>query len=319
LPLKIQCILEIRTYQPNLRQVWNAVVDNSINGTFILKREYLEYHGDRFVDSSLVFFDGKEAIGVFPAEAKNMRIHSYRGLTYAGWIVVEGLSKEMLEAMVVGTIQYFRNKGFQSLEIKSVPDFLCSGNQKELLEAIAPADPKISDKAIFHSTKLPCQITDRGRIWGLKKANAFGLQVVESDDFSGFWVKVLEPHLKDKFQNKPVHSLEEILLLKSRFPNNIKIYTVEKGGEMVAGTVLFLDRGFLHTQYIGSSENGRKYRALDLLFTQILEEFNTSKKYLSLGTSSDSRTGKPIPGLITWKESFGAVAVAVPIFYWDLS
>jgi len=310
--------LEIRNYQSNLMQVWNAVIDKSINGTFLLKREYIEYHGDRFVDSSLVFFDGKEAIGVFAAEAENKRIYSHRGLTYAGWIVVEGLSKEMLEKMVLGTLQYFRSKEFQSVEIKTVPDFLCNGNQRELMDAIAHADPTISLKAIFHATTLPFQITDRGRSWGQKKANAFGLQAKESDDFSGFWVKVLEPHLKDKFQSKPVHSLEEIQLLKSRFPGNIKIYTVEKEGEIVAGTVLFIDGRFLHTQYIGSTENGRKYRALDLLFSQILEEFNSSKKYLSLGTSLDSRTGKPIQSLITWKESLGAVPVVVPRFYWEL-
>lgn len=311
--------MNISRYQPSLNEVWNTVVDNSINGTFLHRREFIEYHNDRFIDDSLVFFEGNQVIGVFPAEVENKQVYSHRGLTYAGWIVVKGLSQETLQRMVLGTMQYYRSKGFKVLEIKSVPDFFCHESQVELFEAIHFAGLKIRENAVFHVSALPCQITDRGRKWGLKKAVSFGLRVMVEEDFQEFWKNVLEPHLNDKFQNRPVHSLEEIQLLKSRFPENIKTYTVQKEGETLAGTVLFIDKDFLHTQYIASTEKGRDYRALDLLFTKIFEEFNSTKKSLSMGTSCDSRTGEPISGLVSWKESLGGVPVNVPIFFGNLN
>ena len=292
------------------------MVENSINGTFLHHREFIEYHEDKFEDVSLVFFEGGHPIAVFPAEVNNGQVSSHRGLTYEGWIVIGGLSQETLRKMVLGTIRWYQSRGFQTMAIKSVPEFLCRGSQKDLIEAIQSTDPEISEKAVFHTTALPYQITDRGRKWGQKKAIAFGLELKVSDDFEGFWEKVLEPLLEDKFQNTPVHSLKEILLLKSRFPENIMIYTAYKDGEILAGTVLFIDRGFLHAQYIASTKNGRKYRALDLLFAGIIEEFKSNKKHLSLGSSCDSRTGIPIPGLVRWKESLGAIPVEVPRFYW---
>ena len=38
------------------KNIWNVFIDLSKNGTFMLKRDYMEYHSDRFVDHSLMFY-----------------------------------------------------------------------------------------------------------------------------------------------------------------------------------------------------------------------------------------------------------------------
>ena len=44
--------------------------------------------------------------------------------------------------------------------------------------------------------------------------------------------------LMEKYDRHPVHSLDEILLLHSRFPENIKLYTAMLGDEILAGVVM---------------------------------------------------------------------------------
>lgn len=43
-------------YTPALKAEWDAAVEASRNGTFLFRRDYLEYHADRFPDCSYLFF-----------------------------------------------------------------------------------------------------------------------------------------------------------------------------------------------------------------------------------------------------------------------
>ena len=52
-------ILTLSRYTPAHRLTWNDFVRQSRNGTFLLEREYMEYHADRFADHSLLFYKGK--------------------------------------------------------------------------------------------------------------------------------------------------------------------------------------------------------------------------------------------------------------------
>jgi len=309
--------LIVQSYQNDLKAAWDAVVDKSINGTFIHKRDFMEYHGDRFQECSLIFFLDEQAVAILPAEKSSEKVFSYRGLTYAGWIMTERMQGELLSLLIRDTLQYFKLKGFQSLEIRSVPDFFCLGNQAELKHVLNQSKPQLVHNGIFYTTPLPFQVLDRGRKWGIKKAISQSLRVNESVDFEGFWTTVLEPHLLEKFKNKPVHSLTDISFLKGCFPENIKLFAVYLNEEMIAGTVLFISKNAVHTQYIASNATGRELRALDLLFDVILNRYNRDKAYLSLGTSLDARTGKPIAGLVQWKESLGAKRFEAPVFLWE--
>ncbi|WP_373521494.1 hypothetical protein [Aquiflexum sp.] len=306
--------LILKPYQSEFKADWDAVVGSSINGTFIHQRDFITYHGDRFDECSLIFFDREKPVAVFPAEKSGNQVYSHRGLTHSGWIFRKDLEEELLTIVINDTLQYFRTKGCQSLEVRLVPDFFCSGSTLTMKTIIRKLEPELVKKSIFHATTLPFEISARGRKWGRKKAESLGLMVEESPDFEGFWKKVLEPHLFEKFHNQPVHSLEEILYLKSRFQKNIKLYVVYQETEMLAGTVLFFQNEVVHCQYIASTAKGRESRALDLLFGVLLDKFNLDKSYLSLGTSLDTRTGNPIASLIKWKESLGGNGVEVGVW-----
>lgn len=50
------------------KEVWDAFVGRSKNATFLLKRDYMDYHADRFPDHSLMLYDDSgELVTLLPA------------------------------------------------------------------------------------------------------------------------------------------------------------------------------------------------------------------------------------------------------------
>ena len=49
-------MFEIVRYTAEKADEWNAFVAESKNGTFLFNRGYMDYHADRFVDHSLMFY-----------------------------------------------------------------------------------------------------------------------------------------------------------------------------------------------------------------------------------------------------------------------
>ena len=78
----------LRMYSPDMRRDWDAFVDASRNSTFLFRREYLEYHADRFADHSLLAFKRGSLRALLPANiTSDGTLHSHQGLTYGGWIL----------------------------------------------------------------------------------------------------------------------------------------------------------------------------------------------------------------------------------------
>lgn len=73
-------------YNKEYKKYWDDFIDNSKNGTFLLKRDYMEYHSDRFNDYSIMFFENGKLTALLPASIKDGEVCSHGGLTYGGII-----------------------------------------------------------------------------------------------------------------------------------------------------------------------------------------------------------------------------------------
>ena len=90
----------------------------------------------------------------------------------------------------------------------------------------------------------------------------------------------------ERHQSRPVHTLEEIMLLHHRFPQQILLYRVCRAeGRTVAGCVLYVTKRVVHVQYIGSTPEGRACGAVDLLFYHLIHEAYKDVPYFDMGTS----------------------------------
>ena len=85
-----------------------------------------------------------------------------------------------------------------------------------------------------------------------------------TDDLEAFW-NILAGILMEKHHKKPVHTVKELQLLHSRFPEQIKLYVAREGGNVVAGALIYDMGHVVHTQYLASSAEGKRDGALDLL------------------------------------------------------
>lgn len=80
-------MLQIRKYTPADKAQWDKFVETSRNGTFLFRRDFMDYHADRFADHSLIAEDERGWLAVLPANAAGTAFHSHQGLTYGGFVL----------------------------------------------------------------------------------------------------------------------------------------------------------------------------------------------------------------------------------------
>lgn len=306
-------------YQPCHRDVWDAFVTQSKNATFLLNRDYLEYHSDRFEDCSLIFQVDDKICGLLPANRRGNILHSHQGLTYGGLLLNAESTTPLVLDMFTGLIDWMRAQGMAALEYKTIPTIYHALPAEEDRYALFRHNARLVRRDVLSVVDLahrgPVQTR---RMRGARKAAKQGVKVeCHSERWGDYW-QLLTEHLMSRFSVPPVHKLDEIELLQQRFPSEIWLATAEHQGDVIAGVVIFETPRVAHVQYIASSEAGRELAALDLIFMTLIEKL-TSKRYFDFGISNEDQGRRLNVGLIEQKEGFGARAVVHDFYRLDLS
>ena len=295
-------MFEIKYYTPSEIEAWNELIDISSNGVFLHSRNFMDYHKDRFTDASLLIYSGKELLAVLPGNSYQKSFLSHQGLTYGGWIFKKGIDSVLQQEIIQSTLKFLFTKGFDRIRVKPVPEFYHSeklDNDALMLSSggvLVDEDPN-------YAIELPKVISDRGKRWGVQKAMNLGIHIEEDDGFVTFWEEILMPYHKQVLGYEPVHSLAEIEYLAGKNPEKIRQFNAYHKGEILAGVTVFVHPEVARTQYIASTEDGRKNRAVDLLIGFLMR--HVGEKYIDLGGVTDPKTGLPKESLVQWKESFG--------------
>lgn len=306
--------LEVRPYRPELSDVWDRFVENSRNGTFQLQRPYMEYHADRFQDHSLVVSSGEKILTLLPANRVDSSLHSHAGLSYGGFIVDRQVTAPLMLEIFDCVAEHLQHDGISRLIYKPVPHIYHAMPAEEDLYALFRRDAILQGRLMLTvvdmGNRFPFQ---ERRKRGINKAASAGITISESGAWREFW-DLLSDHLKQKFDTVPVHSLEEILLLQSRFPRKIRLFEAYKGRDLVAGTVIYETERVAHVQYVASNDNGRSTGALDLLFATLLDQIFARKRYFDFGSSNEDHGRVLNAGLIDQKCGFGGRGVVQDIY-----
>ena len=111
----------LKPYQTSDKKLWDTFIDESKNGVFLFKRDYMDYHSDRFKDQSLVILNNKdELIACFPANIDGDVIYSHQGLTYGG--IIQSKKLKMLDVLeIFKQIIAFYKKHIKKIVYKSIP------------------------------------------------------------------------------------------------------------------------------------------------------------------------------------------------------
>lgn len=311
---------EIRRYDKSGKTEWDAFVHRSRNGTFLFLRDYMDYHADRFHDYSLMAYHGGRLCALLPAHCEGKLFCSHRGLTYGGIVTDERMTARLMLELFEEVIRFIRqNTDAEKWIYSPVPYIYARYPSGEDLYALYRFGACLAGRKI--STVIPS-----GTAWGfstlrrrkVRHALREGFVVLQDEDYASFW-RVLRDNLRERHGACPVHTLEEMLLLHHRFPQQILLYRVcDKSGSTVAGCVLYVTERVVHVQYIGSTAEGRACGAVDLLFHHLIHETYADVPYFDMGTSVEEGGRVLNEGLIFQKEGFGGRAVVYDTYELDL-
>lgn len=304
--------MEVVEYNADRKTDWDRFVDSSKNASFLLKRDYMEYHSDRFEDASVMVYEGKKLVMVFPANRRSETlIASHDGLTYGGFVWGAEVKMPVALSAMSAVLSYFNQHHVTYIELKVIPRMYDQQFSDEVDYAMFLAGAELFRR----DTALVVDQSNRIKYSGnyrreAARARTNGFTVQEDSDFKPFWKNILEPNLKARFGVSPVHSLEEIQQLKSKFLDQIQCYTVrDDDGEIVCGTVFYLSENVAHSQYIASTDEGRRNGALNLLFIELMDEVLEDYRYFDFGTANENQGRGLNHGLLAWKERMGGRTV----------
>lgn len=304
--------LEITRYHSADTEDWNRFIATSKNGTFLFNRGFMDYHADRFEDFSLMVRRRGHLLGVIPANRIGATVHSHQGLTYGGIISGPDMTTPTMMRIFDATVDFLRRHSVVELVYKTVPSIYHALPAEEDLYAMFSFGGALYRRDVLSVLQMDNRpaMQDRRRR-GAKKASAAGVTIVETSDqrdWAEYW-SILHALLAERHECAPVHSLDEILLLAGRFPENIRLFLARDGAEATAGIVVFETARVAHVQYIAASRRGREQGALDHLFTSLLDGRYKDKLFFDFGISNEDDGRVLNTGLIEQKEGFGGRAI----------
>jgi hypothetical protein len=306
--------LSVSVYKPENKNLWDGFVSCAKNGVFLFFRDYMEYHSDRFQDHSLLFFKDGQLVGLLPANLDHHALHSHAGLTFGGVISGYDMTQFLMLEIFEKIVEHCKKEGITQVIYKAIPYIYHSVPADEDLYALFRNNAKLIARNVSSSMfMLEKRPFDGRRKESLRKAKKNNLFVKRSYDLKSF-MDLAEYVLMEKHGVRPVHTIEELAPLMSRFPDNIKLFVSCKQDVMLAGIVMYESANVAHGQYAANSAIGRSIGAQDIIEDYLINEYYKDKKYFDFGIST-LKLGKELnEGLLTRKEGFGASAVTYDFY-----
>ena len=312
-------MFEIKQYTQEYKSDWDTFIQSSKNGTFLFMRNYMDYHSDRFADSSFMFYRKGKLEAVLPGNIKDDTFYSHQGLTYGG----------LLQSAKVTTIDVLSIFGLLNQALRDIGIVKVIYKPVPLIYHQIPAQEDLYALFKLNAVKIGCNISstiyqnnkirfNELRRRGVKKSSVAGVTIIESNQFDQFW-SILKHNLENRYNKAPVHSLIEIDSLYKTFQDNIKLYTALLNNETIAGVVLYITANVIHVQYIAATDVGKSIGALDFLFNHLINDDVFTSPIFDFGQSTENMGDYLNENLIFQKEGFGGRGTVYEIYEYNLS
>ena len=304
-------MIRLGIYSPTQHSEWNHFVYGAKNSTFMHLREYMDYHSQRFTDCSLVAYHDNKIVGVMPANRVGDTLYSHQGLPFAGWLV-QAKHFDITSMLEIWNEmeKFLPAQGIRRLVYKPSPHIYHSYPSEEDLYAIFRHKGTVTTTLI--STVVPIadalqfNMSYRQRVRNAQKHN---IEVRETTDLAPY-CDVLTQLLGDRYGVKPVHTLQEINLLHSLFPINIRLFTANLGDELLGGTLIYHTGLVARAQYTAASPKGKELAVLPLVFHHLINNVFDQSRYFDFGTSNEQGGLAINEGLIKQKTAMGGRGIA---------
>ena len=296
-------MIEIRRYEPKYQKMWNSFIKHSKNGTFLFDRNYMDYHSDRFKDSSVLVFENNSLMAVFPANIEDNIIYSHNGLTYGGLVIHESIGAKKTIDFLNEVIQFYKGNGIVKIYYKAIPFIYHKIYNQNDSYALFRLSFKLYRRDISSVINLK-QFNIKGKkLNNYKRALKLGFLLKEVNDCKDI-IGMYNEQLKKKYHTVAVHTAEEMNLLKKRVKKNILFFNLELKNEIVGGVIVYIINHCVHLQYVIANEYARKLNGTDFLIVELYNRFKNNYIWLSYGISTENNGRFLNESLIKAKEEF---------------
>ena len=314
-------MLTLIPYTPDVKQLWDKHIAASRNGTFLFRRNYMDYHSDRFRDCSLVFMKRDKVIACFPANIceSEQTVYSHQGLTYGGLIISTEATSAYITEIFHMMMEYYKQKySAKRIIYKPTPYIYHKYPSDEELYVLFAAHAKLVGRGLSSTIDLTCPYPyDKSRRRMLRKSQAAGLSLTISDeeqDIREYW-EILNETLQRRHSVVPVHTADELMLLRSRFPENIEFHVCRKAdGTMLGGCWLYKCNHTVHAQYLTSSDKGREVGATDFMVNEFINSYKIEFRFFDFGISTEDNGDYLNTNLAYHKEGLGGRGVCYDVY-----
>lgn len=313
--------MNVIRYEESLFSKWDEFVrKEAVNGTFLQTRKFLSYHPtERFVDCSFLVENKGNIAAVCPAciniSDARKEVISHGGSTYGGLLVAAGAYKtENLMEIIDLAETFLRDIGINKITYKVTPDLYCKipsdllrfclgymgyEQKTELNFYIDYNNYKQEIIRNFNNNRKRCVKQ------GLR-SGVYARTIDSKESIKEFYVLLCQT--LQKYDKSPVHTYEELFLLRNIFPEEVQFMGIYLEDKMIAGTMLFVfeNTQCIHTQYLASAPSLVKLSPMSYLYYAVIEYAKSRGcRYLSWGIATDHE-GNLNKGLIYAKESVGS-------------
>lgn len=313
--------LKIREYDSGDQEKWDRfVMEKSMNGTFLQTKKFLDYHGERFQDASLVIYKGNDTIvAVVPAceinEQGRKIFHAHCGSTFGGIVIAEDFYNiEHMDAIMTVLEDYLKEKKYDEVRIKCTSDIFSKQNSNLLYYFLFQRGYTSYDELScyvdfvqYNEDIISNFSSSRRRDYKYSLKNDLVFRKIDDRANIESFYMILCDNLQ-KFGAVPVHSLEELLDFKEeRLRDIVEFYGVFQESRMIAGSMVFLfGTQVFHTQYLAADQSCLKLFPMNFLDANlIMTARERGFRYFSLGTSTEEHGKVLNKHLAEFKEGFG--------------
>lgn len=315
---------QILSYSKEYEEKWDYfVMNNSVNGTFLQTRRFLNYHPvDRFLDCSLLVLDKKGNIaavcpGCIQYEDGKKIFFSHKGSTFGGIIIGNKVYSAEKVIEIIENIEAFLNtNGFNKIVYKITPDIFCL-ESADLLEYALYYKNYNEEKELnlqiefdYYKEEVISNLS-QGKRTNVHNCEKAGLQLKSLNTYEEieYFHNVLSVTL-DKYSLKPIHSVDELFLLKNDvLKEECEFFGLFKDDNFIAGSMMFYFNNVkvAHTQYLCALPDYNRLSPVTYMYyCMAMEMKNRGFQKVSWGIASE-HGGKVLNmGLTKSKEAFGS-------------
>lgn len=305
-------------YHSGLEPAWEGLVARARNGHFMATRRFLDYHGNRFQDRSLVFqWDGK-VVAVLALHQEATEWVSHRGLPFGGLIAAPELTAEQTMLIFREISQRMRAENISNLRYAPAPAVYQTHPFEDDIYWLHLHGARLVQMKLAARARLPELPLMQERARKYVRQAVPQIAVEHDVPLAEFWERLMR-YLQYRHEAIPIHTRAEMADLMERFPDAIKLLAIrDLDGGLVAGSLVFLTEQVIRMQYsFGAADPAAPKAAILALDQAAIKKFGPGRSWIDFGTSM-----RPVDGLLhqhlhAQKERCGGRGMRVETWLWN--